>query len=183
MLGCRSNIELLSLDKLSSRRRRVKRLEGDAPCRRKTFQATSQQECLDEMISVFGQEALSLRTIERWYLQFKRGAFGLDDDPRPGRPIEVTLPKPKAIREDRHITYRQIEELLNIPIATLHEFVTEHLHVKKDIVSIVTGDGTRIYYYDVPTKLQSKIWVFDDEEQPTQPRRPKFSKVKEFATE
>ncbi|CAH0717635.1 unnamed protein product, partial [Brenthis ino] len=57
------------------------------------------------MISVFGQKAPSLGTVEHWHLQFKRGDFGLDD---------------------------------------------------------VLGQ--------IP-KLQSKIWVFDVEEQPTKSRK------------
>lgn len=176
----------------------------------------SKQECFDEMCSVLGQEVPSVRTVERWYLQFKRGEFELDDDPRPGRPAEVQVPEnitrvEKAIREDRRITYRQLEELLNIPISSLHNIVKKHLNVKKlctlwvphtlsehqkqqrvqwaqsmvkkfdngqskSVSSIITGDETWIYYYDVPTKSQSKIWVFEDEEQPTQVRKSKSVK-------
>ena len=36
---------------------------------------------------------------------------------------------------------------------------------------IVTGDERWLYYYDVPTKSQSKVWVFEDEEVPVQVRK------------
>ena len=37
----------------------------------------------------------------------------------------------------------------------------------RDVVSIVTGDETWIYFYDVLTRAQSKISVFEDEPPPT----------------
>ena len=39
---------------------------------------------------------------------------------------------------------------------------------------IVTGDETRLYYYDVPTKSQNKVWVYKDEEVPAQVRKSKY---------
>ena len=47
------------------------------------------KDCFEEMIAVLKNDFPSLRTIERKYLQFKRGLFPLDDDPRPGRSVEV----------------------------------------------------------------------------------------------
>ncbi|KAJ4434858.1 hypothetical protein ANN_23429 [Periplaneta americana] len=53
----------------------------------------------------------------------------LDDDLRPERPIEVTIPEnvaavQEAIEEDRRITHRQSEEL-NIFVSTFHLIVNE----------------------------------------------------------
>ena len=75
------------------------------------------------MSAVFRDDRPSLRTIERWCLQFKRKAFSLDDDPCPGRPIELSTPEnvavvKKAIKGDRRITYRQLKEHLKIPVST-----------------------------------------------------------------
>ncbi|CAH1971392.1 unnamed protein product [Acanthoscelides obtectus] len=42
----------------------------------------SQQECLAELLSVFGNEAPHQSTISRWYGEFKRGRVSLSDDPR-----------------------------------------------------------------------------------------------------
>ena len=58
--------------------------------------------------------------------------FSLDDDPRPGWPVEVSTPESvdavqKAIKKDRRMTYRQFEELPNIHISTLHRIINEHL--------------------------------------------------------
>ena len=43
--------------------------------------------------------------------------------------------------------------------------------MSKEMNSIITGDETWIYYYDVLTKSQSKIWVFEGEEYPRQARK------------
>ncbi|CAB3252061.1 unnamed protein product [Arctia plantaginis] len=37
----------------------------------------------------------------------------------------------------------------------------------KYVNSIITCDETWLYYFDVPTKSQSKVWVFQDEDTPT----------------
>ena len=102
----------------------------------------------------------------------------------------------KAIEEHRRMTYRQLVELLNIPVSTSHRIINEHLQVcqlctlwvphslseeqqqcrvnwcrqtlkkfrsglSKKVNSIITGDKAWIYYYNVPKKSQSKIWVFE----------------------
>lgn len=93
------------------------------------------------MCSILGQVVPSVRNVERWYLQFKRGDFELDDDPRPGKPAEIQVPEnitrvEKAIRENRRITYHQLEELLNIPVSSLQNIVTKHLNVKKTLYTL-----------------------------------------------
>ena len=61
------------------------------------------------MIAVFRNDCPSLRTIERWYLEFKHGSFSLDHNLRPGRPFEVSTPESTAavqiaMEEDRSMT-------------------------------------------------------------------------------
>ncbi|CAH1962388.1 unnamed protein product [Acanthoscelides obtectus] len=54
----------------------------------------SQQECLAELVSVFGNEAPHQSTISRCYGEFKRGRVSLSDDPMVGAPktaIEASL--------------------------------------------------------------------------------------------
>ena len=40
----------------------------------------SRQECIDQLISTFGDEALSYTTVKRWYNNFNRGRYWLTDD-------------------------------------------------------------------------------------------------------
>ncbi|PSN45171.1 hypothetical protein C0J52_03917 [Blattella germanica] len=75
----------------------------------------------------------SLRTIERWYLQFKHKSLSLDDDPSPERPIELSTPEnvaavEKAMKGDRGITYRHVWVVCRFEIKSrypkfLEEFV------------------------------------------------------------
>ena len=68
----------------------------------------SQQQCIDEFNSIFGDEA-SLRTsVYRWYGEFKRGRKSLQDEFR--EVVSVVVPETiDAVRElilqDRHVTY------------------------------------------------------------------------------
>ncbi|GFS95404.1 uncharacterized protein NPIL_598891 [Nephila pilipes] len=72
----------------------------------------------------------------------------LTDESRAGRPKSVVVPeKINAVRElikqDRHVTYREIEASLDI------------------------SDESWIYAYEPETKQQSTVWVFQDEAKPT----------------
>lgn len=96
----------------------------------------SQQECLAELVSVFGNEAPHQSTISRWYGEFKRGRISLSDDPRTGPPTTaVTQENVDAVRklilEDRHVTYREIEASLRISKTSIQKILHEELSVKK----------------------------------------------------
>src|SRR5436190_20469394 len=79
----------------------------------------SQQECLAEVVSVFGNEAPHQSTISRRYGEFKRGRMSLSDDPRTGAPKTAVTQENvhavhKLIKEDRHVTYCEIEASFGI---------------------------------------------------------------------
>ncbi|CAH1994000.1 unnamed protein product [Acanthoscelides obtectus] len=127
----------------------------------------SQQECLAELLSVFGNEAPHQSTISRWYGEFKHGRVSLSDDPRIGAPkTAVTQENVDAVRkliiEDRHVTYREIEASLKI--------------------SIVSGDESWIYCYESENKRQSAVWVIQGEEKPTKVIRSRSVSKKMVAT-
>ncbi|XP_025154440.1 histone-lysine N-methyltransferase SETMAR-like [Harpegnathos saltator] len=121
----------------------------------------SQQQCIDELNSTFGDEAPSKTTIYRWYTEFNRGRSSLSDEFREGRPKSVVVPENiDAVREvilqDRHVTYREIEASLGISGTSIHSILHEHLAVKK-------SDESWIYAYEPESKQQSTVWVFQDE--------------------
>ena len=96
----------------------------------------SQQECINQLNSVFGVEAPSNTTVFRWYREFNFGRRSLTDKFREGRPKSVVVPEnidavEKMIREDRHVTYREIEATLGISMTSIHKILHEHLAVKK----------------------------------------------------
>ncbi|CAH1980370.1 unnamed protein product [Acanthoscelides obtectus] len=89
----------------------------------------SQQECLAELLSVFGNEVPHQSTMPRWYGEFKRGRVSPSDDPRVGAPkTAVTQENVDAVRkpiiEDRHAS-------LNISKTSIPKILHEELGVRK----------------------------------------------------
>ena len=69
---------------------------------------------------VYGKEALRDRQCWNWFDKFRSGDFSLKDEQRSGRPNEVDDDQIKAIIEsERHVTVREIEEMLKIPKSTI----------------------------------------------------------------
>ncbi|CAH2014018.1 unnamed protein product [Acanthoscelides obtectus] len=111
-----------------------------------------QQECLAELLSVFGNEAPHQSTTLRWYGKFKRGRVSLSDDSRVGGPkTAVTQENVDAVRkliiEDSHVTYREIEATLKI---------SKTFKKQPDIVS---GDESWICCYEPENKRPSAVWI------------------------
>ncbi|CAH2002088.1 unnamed protein product [Acanthoscelides obtectus] len=103
---------------------------------RRVGECVAHQECLAELLSVFGNEAPHQSTISRWYGEFKRGRVRLSDDPRVGAPkTAVTQENVDAVRkliiEDRHVTYREIEASLKISKTSIQKNLHEELGVRK----------------------------------------------------
>ena len=65
---------------------------------------------------VYGEEASKDRQCQNWFNKFRFGDFSFKDEHCSGRPNEVDDDQNKAIIEsDRHITVREIDEMLKIP--------------------------------------------------------------------
>ena len=96
----------------------------------------TQQQCMDRLNSIFGDEAPSRTSVYRWYSEFNRCRSSLQDEFREGRPKSAVVPKTiEAVRElilqDRHVTYREIETTLGISGTSIHLILHKHLTVKK----------------------------------------------------
>ncbi|CAH2008611.1 unnamed protein product [Acanthoscelides obtectus] len=158
-----------------------------------------QQECLAELLSVFGNEAPYQSTISRWYGEFKRGRVGLSVDPRVGAPKTAVTQENvdavhKLIIEDRHVTYGEIEASLKISKISIQKILHEELGVRKivsrwmphlnskNVYSIVSDDESWIYCYEPENKRQSAVWVFQGEEKPTKVIRSRSVSKKMVAT-
>ncbi len=60
----------------------------------------------------------------------------VQDDVREGRPTSVVVPKNidavrERIKEDRHVTYREIEAYLGISMTSINKILHDHLNVKE----------------------------------------------------
>lgn len=96
----------------------------------------SQQQCIEELKSTFGDEAPSKTTVYHWFGEFNRGRSSLTDELKEGRPKSVVVPKNidavrELIKQDRHMTYREIEASLFISMTSIYAILHEHLAVKK----------------------------------------------------
>ena len=84
----------------------------------------SRQECIDQLISTFGNEGPSYATVKLWYNELNRGRYSLTDQFYNGRPKSVVGPEninavQKLIMQDRHVTYCEIEATLGISSAKI----------------------------------------------------------------
>ena len=53
----------------------------------------TRQECIDQLISTFGDEAPSYASVKRWYNEFNRGRHLLIEEFCKGRPKSVVGPE------------------------------------------------------------------------------------------
>ena len=51
----------------------------------------TQQKCIDELNSMFDDEASSRASVYRWYSEFSRGRSSIQDEFRKGRPKSVVV--------------------------------------------------------------------------------------------
>ena len=75
-----------------------------------------QQQCIDELNSIFGNEAPSRTSVYRRYGEFNRGRISLQSEFCEGRLKSVVVPETidavrQLILQDRHVTYREIETI------------------------------------------------------------------------
>ena len=96
----------------------------------------TQPECIDELNSIFGDEAPSTISVYRWYGEFRWARSSLQDEFREGCPKSVVVPETidavhQLILQDCHVTYREIETTLDISGTSIHSILEEHLIVKK----------------------------------------------------
>lgn len=94
------------------------------------------QQCVESLRSTFGNEAPSEKTVYNWFAEFRRGRTSVSDEYREGRPKSVVVPNNidavrTMIKEDRHVTYREIEASLGMSKTAIHSILHEHLAVRK----------------------------------------------------
>ena len=85
-------------------------LEGVAP-----------KEIHERMLKAYNDCSPTIRTIERWVAEFKRGRTSIEEDPREGRPKSASTPEIMAkildmVLEDRRLTERDLVEALYISL-------------------------------------------------------------------
>ncbi|XP_037959311.1 uncharacterized protein LOC119688717 [Teleopsis dalmanni] len=88
----------------------------------------SRQECIDELKSLYGDEAPSYSIVKNWFNEFNHGRRSLNDEFRESRPKAAVVPENiDAVRElimlDRHVAYREIQPSLGISSTSIHSIL------------------------------------------------------------
>ena len=140
----------------------------------------TQQQCIDELNSIFGDETPSRTSVYRWYGEFNRGRSSHQDEFREGRRKSVVVPETndavrQQILQNRHVTYGEIETTLSISGISIHSILHEHLIVKKNFVHV--GSHTisqslkkkaRLVERNIPKIrsrcFQTRLWHRDSDE-------------------
>lgn len=85
-----------------------------------------------KLIRVYGKDAITERTCQNWFINFRSGNFLMEDRPRSGRPVLLNEDKLKEIIEnDRHITVREIAMKLNLSKTTIADHIKKMGYSKK----------------------------------------------------
>ena len=100
-------------------------LEGVAP-----------KEIHERMLKVYNDCSPTIRTVERWVAEFKRGRTSIEDDPREGRPKSASTPEIIAkiqdmVLEDRRLTEKDLVEALHISLGSVSHILSEILGFRK----------------------------------------------------
>lgn len=86
--------------------------------------------------SVYGNLSPSFATIKRWTAEFRRGRTSVHDEPRSGRPNEVTTQEnidkiQNIVMANPKIKLSEIVDILNMSKERVGNILHEHLHMKK----------------------------------------------------
>jgi histone-lysine N-methyltransferase SETMAR len=90
----------------------------------------------ENLVKAFGQEAPSLRTVERWFSSFSRKQWSLEDKSRSGRPATAVTRRnveriDQLIKDRRNATYHDMQRTCGIGAAATNRILHQRLGVRK----------------------------------------------------
>lgn len=101
----------------------------------------------------YGESAPSMRTVYKWFGNFRSGHMDTCDAERSGRPLEVTTPEiidkiHDMVLEDRRVKVREIATAVGISTERVHNILHKHLDMTKLsarwVPRLLTADQKRI---------------------------------------
>lgn len=101
-----------------------------------TLEGKKPKEIFERMGNVYGTSAPSYTTVKKWAAEFKRGRQSLDDDPRAGRPVDVTTDEmcqavERIVLENRRVKITDIAERIDISVGSVEKIIHENLGMRK----------------------------------------------------
>jgi hypothetical protein len=128
----------------------------------------------DELDSVYGDQAPSLRTVERWSKLFCEDKEDIDDEARLGRPITKTTSENieqvrLLIDDDPYVTLDDMQQQIDLSYGSIQRIITDHLNFKnitaryisKDLTDFQRAEGVRICKQHL-AKLHKRTWRLCD---------------------
>ena len=90
----------------------------------------------DDIWSVYGHDAVSYRTVNRWIAKFKLGQQHVDDDPKTGRKRSVVVPRTveivkKLLNQDARYTCRDIAKIVGISTGSAYFILKKELKMRQ----------------------------------------------------
>lgn len=89
-----------------------------------------------ELDSTLKDSSPSYSMVKQWVSEFKKGRTSTSDEPRSGRPVEVTTPEMidkihKIVVEDRRLKVSEIAETTRMSTERVRNILHEHLNMEK----------------------------------------------------
>lgn len=90
----------------------------------------------ERMVRVYGDTAPSYATVKKWSAEFRRGRQSLEDDPRSGRPVEVTTDEMCStveayVMENRRVKVAEVAHFLGVSTGTVETILHTKLGLSK----------------------------------------------------
>ena len=90
----------------------------------------------ERMVRIYGDTAPSYTTVKKWSAEFRRGRQSLEDDPRSGRPAEVTTDEMCSaveayVMENRRVKVAEIAHSMGISAGTVETILHTKLGMSK----------------------------------------------------
>ncbi|XP_048483622.1 histone-lysine N-methyltransferase SETMAR-like [Plutella xylostella] len=114
----------------------MEQIEQRAVIKFLTKQGKSPKMIMEEMEAVYGTQCPSKTMIYKWNGLFKHGRESIEDDPRSGRPVEVTTSDivekiEKLVVEDARLKKKQLSALTGVSETTILRILHDHLGMTK----------------------------------------------------
>ena len=93
-----------------------------------TLESKQPAEIFERLTRAYGDSAPSYATVKRWNLEFRRGRQSLEDDPRPGRPVEAVHDETikaveRCVMANRRLSVSQIATTVGISTGSVEEIL------------------------------------------------------------